>query len=150
MLASPLYPTTSFSPHKPSDESPQYRPAKDMEAFNSLLPPAIEFVEGSSSGTLILGEGKYEPINASPKAKVEVRSQFPPMLILRCQGHVSHRGAFLILYSLCLHHPRKHAEIVFPALRPTYLLYTRARLIRRGHCKPVWAVDSTTSAIHVS
>lgn len=72
MLASPHYPTPLFSPRKSTDET-QYRPAKDMEAFNNLLPPAIEFIEGSSSGTLVLGEGKYEPINGSPKAKVEVR-----------------------------------------------------------------------------
>lgn len=45
-----------------------------MEAFNSLLPPPIEFVEGSSSGTLAVAEGKYEPINSSPKLpKAEVR-----------------------------------------------------------------------------
>ncbi|KAI0089063.1 hypothetical protein BDY19DRAFT_905998 [Irpex rosettiformis] len=43
----------------------QYRPAKDLEAFNSLLPPPIEFVEGSSSGTLAVVEGKYKPINES-------------------------------------------------------------------------------------
>ncbi|KAI0068567.1 hypothetical protein BV25DRAFT_1772554, partial [Artomyces pyxidatus] len=67
MLASPLYPA-SFSPHHPQDDSAQYRPAKDKEAFIKLLPPAVEFVEGSSSGTLALVEGKYEPINGSPKA----------------------------------------------------------------------------------
>lgn len=48
-----------------------FKRAKNLEAFNSLLPPAVEFVEGSSTGALALAsvEGKYEPINASPKAK---------------------------------------------------------------------------------
>ncbi|KAI0053675.1 cysteine proteinase [Auriscalpium vulgare] len=65
MLASPLYPTP-FSPQQPSDE-PSYRPAKDIDEFNRRLPPRVEFVEGSSSGTLVVAEGKYEPINGSPK-----------------------------------------------------------------------------------
>lgn len=54
-------------------ERASIRPAKNMEAFNSLLPPQVEFVEGSSTGTLALSamEGKYEPINASPKASTE-------------------------------------------------------------------------------
>ncbi|OAX44033.1 cysteine proteinase [Rhizopogon vinicolor AM-OR11-026] len=68
MLASPLYPTSSFAPQLASDDHSQFRPARDIEAFNSLLPPPIEFVEGSSSGTLAVAEGKYEPINATPKA----------------------------------------------------------------------------------
>lgn len=56
----------------------QYRPAKDLETFNSLLPPPIEFVEGSSSGTLAVAEGKYKPINGSgpgiaKSGKTEVR-----------------------------------------------------------------------------
>lgn len=63
MLASPLLPAPMFS----QDESMHYRPSKDMDAFNSLLPPPIQFVEGSSSGTLAVAEGRYEPINASPK-----------------------------------------------------------------------------------
>lgn len=46
------------------------RRAKDIAAFNSLLPPAVEFVEGSSRGALASLDGRYEPINASPKAKV--------------------------------------------------------------------------------
>lgn len=66
MLASPLLPIQpSFTT---ADDSLQYRPSKDKEAFNSLLPPPIEFVEGSSSGALAVPPGKYEPINASPKA----------------------------------------------------------------------------------
>jgi hypothetical protein len=68
MLASPLYPTSSFAPQLASDDHSQFRPARDIEAFNNLLPPPIEFVEGSSSGALAVAEGKYEPINATPKA----------------------------------------------------------------------------------
>ncbi|KAH7916272.1 cysteine proteinase [Hygrophoropsis aurantiaca] len=68
MLASPLYPVSSFSPQHGSDDASQFRPARDLEAFNSLLPPPIEFIEGSSSGTLAVAEGKYEAINATPKA----------------------------------------------------------------------------------
>ncbi|KAI0082365.1 cysteine proteinase [Panus rudis PR-1116 ss-1] len=63
MLATPLYPHSSLQEDR---DVSQYRPAKDIEAFNKLLPPPIEFVEGSSSGTLVLGEGKYQPINAGP------------------------------------------------------------------------------------
>ncbi|KAL6305799.1 cysteine proteinase [Sparassis latifolia] len=67
MLASPILPSPGFS-----EEATQYRPAKDIEAFNSLLPPPIEFVEGSSTGALAIPEGKYQPINATPKpTKVE-------------------------------------------------------------------------------
>ncbi|KAH9965798.1 hypothetical protein BC827DRAFT_1258986 [Russula dissimulans] len=58
MLASPLS----------SESVPQYRPAKDIESFNKLLPPVVEFVEGSSSGTLLVAEGRYEPVNGSPKS----------------------------------------------------------------------------------
>lgn len=66
MLATPLYQAPpQFSP-KLDSEDVQYRPTKDLEAFNKLLPPAIEFVEGSSSGALAVPEGKYEPINAPP------------------------------------------------------------------------------------
>lgn len=63
MLASPLMPTSTatFSPSHPPED--QYRPSRDLDAFNKLLPPPIEFVEGSSSGTLAVPEGKYEPIN---------------------------------------------------------------------------------------
>ena len=57
-----------------SEETTQYRPAKDIEAFNSLLPPPIEFVEGSSKGALLMDETKYRPINASPEpSETEVR-----------------------------------------------------------------------------
>lgn len=68
MLASPLLPSPGFP-----EDAAQYRPAKDLDAFNSLLPPPIEFVEGSSSGALATAEGKYQPINTAPKTpKVEV------------------------------------------------------------------------------
>jgi hypothetical protein len=67
MLALPLYPS-SIGPHQSPESVPQYRPAKDIESFNKLLPPAVEFVEGSSSGTLLIAEGRYEPVNGSPKA----------------------------------------------------------------------------------
>ncbi|KAE9409964.1 cysteine proteinase [Gymnopus androsaceus JB14] len=68
MLASPLFPSTqtAFS-QLSSEDSRQYRPSKDLEAFNSLLPPPVEFVEGSSSDALAVPEGKYEPINVTPK-----------------------------------------------------------------------------------
>jgi len=67
MLVSPLLPAPPiFSSN--SEESPlQYRPALDRETFNSLLPPPVNFVEGSSSGALAVPPGKYDPINASPK-----------------------------------------------------------------------------------
>ena len=47
------------------------RRAKDLAAFTSLLPPAVEFVEGSSRGALASLEGRYEPINVPPKAGEE-------------------------------------------------------------------------------
>ncbi|KAL4076196.1 cysteine proteinase [Scleroderma citrinum] len=68
MLASPLYPSQPFSAQLTSDDHSQTRPTKDIDAFNSLLPPPIEFIEGSSTGTLAIAEDKYEPINSSPKA----------------------------------------------------------------------------------
>lgn len=68
MLASPLYPAQPFPAQLTSDDHSQLRPAKDIDAFNSLLPPPIEFIEGSSTGTLAVPEDKYEPINSSPKA----------------------------------------------------------------------------------
>lgn len=43
------------------------RRAKDLPAFMSLLPPVVEFVEGSSRGALASLEGRYEPINVPPK-----------------------------------------------------------------------------------
>jgi ubiquitin carboxyl-terminal hydrolase 36/42 len=71
MLAAPLYPTSSFSPLKPGEET-QLKPTKDLEAFNALLSPPIEFIEGSSTGSLF-DEANYTPINASPRSKNEVR-----------------------------------------------------------------------------
>lgn len=74
LLATPLH-LPSFSTQHTSEDSSQYRPSQD---FKSLLPP-IEFVEGSSSGGLAVPEGRYEPINATPKApKVNVR--LPPQV----------------------------------------------------------------------
>ncbi|KAJ7232212.1 hypothetical protein B0H12DRAFT_1261739 [Mycena haematopus] len=59
MLASPLY--AAPAPFTP--EGAKY--TKDIDSFNKLLPPPIEFIEGSSS--LAVPEGKYEPINVTPK-----------------------------------------------------------------------------------
>ncbi|KAI9000815.1 cysteine proteinase [Trametes punicea] len=61
MLASPLLPSPRF------EEGTSYRPAKDLDAFNKLLPPPVEFIEGSSSGLLAVAEGKYPAINDIPK-----------------------------------------------------------------------------------
>ncbi|KAG6830330.1 hypothetical protein H0H92_001265 [Tricholoma furcatifolium] len=79
MLASPLLPSPPVfsNGHVSEDSALQYRPARDREAFNSLLPPPIEFVEGSSSGALAVPPGKYEPINASPKASKLERPETP-------------------------------------------------------------------------
>lgn len=89
MLAAPLQPSAIPEARDLS----QYRPAKDLEAFNTLLPPPIEFVEGSSSGTLAVAEGKYQAINGSgsvtPKpAKAQVRGliivpAFKPLNVIR-------------------------------------------------------------------
>jgi ubiquitin carboxyl-terminal hydrolase 36/42 len=81
MLAAPLHPASSFSPLQPGEET-QLKPAKDLEAFNALLPPPIEFVEGSSTGPM-LDETKYTPINASPRLKGEVRT-----LVVRYSDHL--------------------------------------------------------------
>ena len=61
MLASPLY--GGLAPF--ASEGVNYM--KDLDSFNNLLPPPIEFVEGSSSGLLTVSEEQYEPINATPK-----------------------------------------------------------------------------------
>ena len=76
MLALPLYPT-SIASHQSSESVSQYRPAKDIESFNKLLPPVVEFVEGSSSGTLLVAEGRYEPVNGSPKSAAGSEVPFP-------------------------------------------------------------------------
>ncbi|KAI0722755.1 cysteine proteinase [Earliella scabrosa] len=76
MLALPLLPSPRFT------DDTSYRPAKDLEAFNKLLPPPVEFVEGSSSGVLAVAEGKYQPINESPKAAAVAdsrESKKPPL-----------------------------------------------------------------------
>lgn len=64
LLAKPLHAHT-FSTKDVSEDTTQYRSSQD---FKTLLAP-IEFVEGSSSGGLAVPEGKYEPINGTPKAK---------------------------------------------------------------------------------
>ena len=75
MLASPLLPSPRFT------DDTSYRPAKDLEAFNKLLPPPIEFIEGSSSGVLAVAEGKYQPINEpSPKVAAAVADVSVPAL----------------------------------------------------------------------
>ncbi|KAJ7094545.1 Usp36 protein [Mycena belliarum] len=76
MLATPLYAApTPFTPQ--SEEGLKYVPSRDIDSFNKLLPPPIEFVEGSSSGALAVPEGKYEPINATPKAGKTERPRNP-------------------------------------------------------------------------
>ncbi|TFK43749.1 hypothetical protein BDQ12DRAFT_675495 [Crucibulum laeve] len=72
MLVSPYLPAPTFSTQHLSEDAGQYRPSRDLETFNSLLPPPIEFIEGSSSGTLAVAEGKYEPINAPPPKDTKV------------------------------------------------------------------------------
>lgn len=90
MLASPFLPAVPFSstgPQNTSEDSLSFRPARDVDAFNNLLPPPIEFVEGSSSGALAIPEGKYQPINVSPK--------------------LSAKDVRVVIYSICcqiLHH----------------------------------------------
>ncbi|KAL4249655.1 Ubiquitin carboxyl-terminal hydrolase [Abortiporus biennis] len=76
MLVSSYLPSPSFSEDR---DTTQYRPAKDLEAFNQLLPPPIEFIEGSSSGTLVI-EGKYQPINgpSKPSSKSETHEPKRP------------------------------------------------------------------------
>ena len=73
MLAAPIHPTSPFSSLQQGEET-QCKPAKDLDAFNALLPPPIEFVEGSSAGPM-LDETKYTLINTSPRSKSEVRLQ---------------------------------------------------------------------------
>ncbi|KAJ7228424.1 Usp36 protein [Mycena pura] len=68
MLASPLY--GGLAPF--ASEGVNYM--KDLDSFNNLLPPPIEFVEGSSSGLLTVSEEQYEPINATPKTVKPQRS----------------------------------------------------------------------------
>jgi ubiquitin carboxyl-terminal hydrolase 36/42 len=86
MLATQTLPALSFSASSRTDETPsQYRPAKDIESFNALLPPPVEFIEGSSSGALAVAEGKYEPINVPTgngvqSPNVQVRNSYPVIL----------------------------------------------------------------------
>ena len=78
MLAAPLQSTSAFN--EPTDIGTQYRPAKDIQAFNALLPPAIEFVKGSSTGTIATPDGKYQPINA-PKEESEKDNVSPRLVV---------------------------------------------------------------------
>ncbi|KZT71453.1 cysteine proteinase [Daedalea quercina L-15889] len=66
MLATAIRPASGLS-----EEGAQYHPAKDIEAFKNLLPPPVEFVEGSSKGTLLMDETKYQPINAPKPSEAE-------------------------------------------------------------------------------
>lgn len=61
LVATPIHPPSFTTQHSSEDS---YRPSQD---FKSLLAP-IEFVEGSSTGGLAVPEGRYEPINGTPKA----------------------------------------------------------------------------------
>jgi ubiquitin carboxyl-terminal hydrolase 36/42 len=72
LAAQPRLPQQPFGQQFADDA--QRRPAKDADAFNALLPPAIEFIEGSSTGALAVPESKYPPINAPPPAHPQVRS----------------------------------------------------------------------------
>jgi ubiquitin carboxyl-terminal hydrolase 36/42 len=63
MLVTPLLHASPF------EGGAQYRPAKDADAFNALLPPAIEFVEGSSTGAFAVPDAKYTPINGTPQVR---------------------------------------------------------------------------------
>lgn len=92
MLAAPIHPTSPFSPLQPGEEI-QCKPAKDLDAFNALLPPPIEFVEGSSARPM-LDETKYTLINVSPRSKSEVRLQslaVRPTVVLSCIDNVYER-----------------------------------------------------------
>jgi len=92
MLAAPIHRASPFSPLQPGEEI-QCKPAKDLDAFNALLPPPIEFVEGSSAGPM-LDETKYTPINASPRSKSEVRLQslaVRPIVVHSCIDNIYER-----------------------------------------------------------
>ncbi|PCH40869.1 cysteine proteinase, partial [Wolfiporia cocos MD-104 SS10] len=65
-----------------SEDATQYRPVENIDAFKNLFPPPIEFVEGSSSGSFVLDEGKYQPINSvSTAPRTEVRTEQPPEVL---------------------------------------------------------------------
>ena len=66
MLAGPLTASSPFS-LAGNDDQMSCRPTADIEAFKSLLPPPVEFVEATTS-TLAVAEGKYQAINETPKA----------------------------------------------------------------------------------
>ncbi|KAI0353045.1 cysteine proteinase [Trametes cingulata] len=83
MLASPLLPSPRF------DEGTSYRPAKDLDAFNKLLPPPVEFVEGSSSGLLAVAEGKYPAINDISKSTTATATDVSTFVI---RSHSQKRG----------------------------------------------------------
>jgi hypothetical protein len=80
MLATQLQPSSYFTKsghsHSDRDSATQYRPVKDAEAFKALL-PAIEFVEGSSTGAFAVPEAKYQPINVGPTVRQVTRFLLP-------------------------------------------------------------------------
>lgn len=136
MLASPLYPSQPF---REEHDAAQYRPTKDIEDFKKLLPPPVEFVEGSSTGTFAFGDGKYQPINApssSPKtpktpSKSEVSSRQcrPPacdLNIIRENMSIPRFGMHPRRPSL-LRHPKNHS--------------TPKTLMSLGQAKPSWVLD---------
>jgi len=82
MLVAPRLPQSALSPTSDDSLALQHKPSKDLESFNSLLPPPVEFIEGSSSSSLAVAEGKYEPINASKSSKLEVSSFFSVLPVL--------------------------------------------------------------------
>ncbi len=104
MLALPFHPT-SIASHQSPETVSQYRPAKDIESFNKLLPPVVEFVEGSSSGTLLIAEGRYEPVNGSPKAPAGSEVTFLLHLIISCRLTFSSR------YECLPRHLKRHTRI---------------------------------------
>jgi hypothetical protein len=87
MLALPIHPTP-FTPHQSPQTVSQCGPAKDIESFNKRLPPVVQFVEGSSSGTLLIGEGRYEPINGSPKSSTPSEVPSPSHRCMSSHVHV--------------------------------------------------------------
>ncbi|KIY69739.1 cysteine proteinase [Cylindrobasidium torrendii FP15055 ss-10] len=75
MLAAPI----SASSALPSalmgvEETSSVRPAINIEAFKSLLPPAVEFTEAT---TLTVAENKYQAINETPQSSPRKEDQPP-------------------------------------------------------------------------
>jgi hypothetical protein len=147
MLASPLVPTSHiFSSSHAADD---YRPAKDLEAFNKLLPPPVEFIEGSSSGAYAVPEGKYKPINVpppppkTPAPKIEVSTCMARQR-LDCNGDIYYRRALS---------PNPHILPPLPSPPPPSRLRNpcgRLASISHGHPSVTLALGCTISAIRVS